>query len=137
MKDLEKMDYAALVKAAIDQLEADDDLFISMVNELDSWNGFADGFRAFPMDEINDFYYDVPATQLINDLTNDFNINDDYFYYSIWGLESTGDVAGLYRDHADAGEVFDNIIENYNHLYFGNENFESLIDAIVNFEEEA
>lgn len=137
MKDLEKMEYSELVKAAIDQLEADDDLFISMVNELDSWDGFADGFRAFPMDEIDDFYYEATATQLINDLSSGFNINDDYFYFSIWGLESTDDVAGLYRNHADAGEVFDNIIENYNHLYFEDDNFEALIMAIVNFEEEA
>ena len=39
--------YEELVENAIEMLDQDADLFCEMVDELDSWNGFADGFRVF------------------------------------------------------------------------------------------
>lgn len=39
------MKYSKMVEMALEMLK-DDDLFVEMVNELDSWNGFTDGFRA-------------------------------------------------------------------------------------------
>lgn len=93
-----------------------DEYFVDLVNELDSYNGIADGFRCWPMDELNDFYYEVSATQLINDLTPDFNINDDYFYNSCYGLESTNDVKDLYTDNMTHEELLDNLKDNYYYI---------------------
>lgn len=114
-------------------LKENDDLYIECINELDSWNGYADGFRAFPMCELDDFYIDRKATDLLQDLTEDFNINDDYFYYTIWGLESTNDIVTLYRDNTTPDEVLDNLINNYGNVcLWGNfTDFEELLEQLA------
>ena len=121
---------------AIEMLKNDDDLLIGCVNELDSWNGYADGFRCEPMEMLDDYYYDCKATKVLEDLTEDFNINDDYFYFSIYGLESTDDPANLYRTNVYEEELLDNLLEYKNHLYFYNDEFEELLDAIEDYEED-
>ena len=113
----------------VELLNNDDDLFVECVNELDSWNGYADGFRCWDMNELDDFYCDIPASKLIADLTEDFNINDTYFYFTIWGLESTNDIVTLYRDNADADDVLDGIIEN-NITIWGYPEFDELLDEL-------
>ena len=121
-----------LREKALTMLENDDDLFIECINELDCWNGFADGYRCWSMDEINEFYYDQPATKLLQDLTDDFNINDSYFYFTIWGLESTDDIAQLYRNNTTPEEVLDNLIENYPNIsIWGFSEFEELLDEHI------
>ena len=127
--------YEDIITTAINMLNDNDELFINMVNELDSWNGYADGFRCYDMNELNDFYCDCKVSDFLQQLTKDFNYADDYFYYSIYGLESTNDIIGLYRDNTDTGEVLDNIIENYSHLYMDyDEDFKILIESAVNWD---
>ena len=43
-------------REAIETLRNNDEIFIDMVNELDSWNGYADGFRCYPMYELDDLF---------------------------------------------------------------------------------
>ena len=118
-----------LRKKALTMLENDDDLFVECITELDCWNGFADGFSCWDMSELDNFYYDQPATKLLQDLTEDFNINDTYFYFSMWGLESTNDIVQLYRDNVTVEEVLDALIENYPHItIWGHDEFEELLD---------
>ena len=121
---------------AIEMLENDDDLFCNMVEELDSWDGYADGYRAFCMDELDEEYYNCPASKIINDLTEDFSINDNYFYFSIYGLESCDDKAELYRDNTTEDEVLDAVLDNYLHLYFSDSDFKDLIEEIDNYDED-
>lgn len=129
--------YEELMAKALEELKNNDELFCDMVEELDSWNGFADGFRAYPMDELDDFYCDCKASKLLNDLTSDFNINDDYFYFSIYGLESTDDKTQLYHDNVDAGELLDNIRENLNNIdFWRNNDFKDLLEEIEEAQEE-
>ena len=129
------MEYKDLVERAIQMLDEDDELFINMVDELDNYMGFADGYRAYDMGELDELCYGMSATDLIEKLTKDFNIGDNWFYFSMWGLESTDDKVDLYRSHTDSGEVFDNIKENFdNGLYFNDPEFEDLMSEIVNFE---
>lgn len=125
------MKYREMIKKAIEMLNEDDDLFVEMVNELDSWNGFADGFRAYPMYELDELFGDCKVSEFLDKLASGFNHNDDYMIDTIWGLDSTNDVAALYRNNVDAGELLDNIIENANHLYFSDSDFEELINDIV------
>lgn len=125
-----------LRNAAIEMLKEDDDLLIEVVNELDCWNGYADGFRCEPMELLDDYYCDCKATKVLEDLTEDFNINDDYFYFSYHGLESTDFPADLYRDNIYEEELLDELLDNKNHLYFYNSDFEELLDEIEDFEEE-
>lgn len=129
--------YETLINKALETLKTNDDVFCEMVDEMDSWNGYADGFRAYDMSEIDDFYCDCKASKLLEDLTSDFNKYDDYFYFSIYGLESTNDKVQLYRDNVDEGELLDEIIENANNLYFYDHDFEELINEIQEAREAA
>lgn len=130
------MKYDEMMNKAIKMLKEDDDLFVDMVNELDSWNGFADGFRVYPMYEIDELFAGCSFRDFLDKLGRDFDHNDEYMVDTIYGLESTNDPADVYRDNVDEGELLDNIIDNENHIYFNDSDFEELIQDIVNFEED-
>lgn len=131
-----KMLYKELIEKAMNELKNNDELFVEMVNELDGWNGFADGYRAFPMYELDELFSGCSVSEFLDKLASGFNHNDEYLVDTIWGIDSTNDIAELYREHTSAGEVLDEIVNNYNHIYFNDNDFEELIDNIVNYEEE-
>ena len=122
--------YNAIINKLIEMLKNDDDLFIECVEELDNWNGYADGYRAWEMGLLDEFYHDRKASDLLNDMTADFCKNDAFFYFSIWGLESCSDKAELYRDNTDEGELLDNIIDNINHLNITNSEFVEMLEEV-------
>ena len=128
-----KKAYSDLVAEAVERLENDDELFVDIVNELDSWNGFADGFRGFPMYEIDDFFCDMKVSDFLDKLADGFNHNDAYFVDTIWGIDSTDDLAAYYRGNVSAGEVFDEIIDKYYHIDIYDDDFKNLIDDIINY----
>lgn len=127
--------YEELINKALELL-ADDDTFVEAVNELDSWDGFADGYRAYDMSELDELTYGMTVSKFLEQLTGDFNINDNYFYWSIYGLESCDDIADLYRRNTDAGEVLDNLIENYTNVYFWNKELEEVVTEIAEYDED-
>ena len=128
--------YEELMKQALQMLQDDGELFVDMVNELDSWNGYADGFRAWPMEELDELFYGVTVSDFLQKLAPGFNLNDAYMIDTIYGLDSTDNVEELYRCNVDAGELLDNIIDNANHIYFYNRDFEELVTELVNYDEE-
>lgn len=134
---MKHMAFDEKVERALEMLREDEDLFCEMVEQLDSWNGFADGFRAWEMCNLNDFYCGVEAIKLISALTKDFNIYDDYFYFKMYGLESTDDKVALYYDNTSPEEVYDEIIENADDITIYNEEFEALIKSIVDEKQSA
>lgn len=131
-----KKNYEALMNEALETLKNDGEIFVDMVNELDSWDGFADGFRCYPMWEIDDLFCDCKVSEFLDKLAPGFNHTDEYMVDTIYGLDSTDDIESVYRDHVDEGELLDRIIENANHIYFSDSDFEDLIDSIINYEEE-
>lgn len=129
--------YEELVENAIEMLDQDADLFCEMVDELDSWNGFADGFRVFNMYDLNDLYADRPVTDLLEDIgENHFDLSDEYFVDTIYGLRSIDDKYVEYSDNVSTEELFDNLLDNYSHLYLRDSEFAELMDEIYNFESE-
>lgn len=130
------MKYAELIEKAVKEIEENDDLLCELVDELDSWNGYADGFRAYDMYELDDLHCDMKLSEFLSRVTKDFDLRDNFFYYSIYGLESTNDKALLYRDNTDCGEILDNVIEYRNHLYIIDKDFEELLDEIETAKEE-
>jgi hypothetical protein len=112
-------------------LKNDDDAFVEAVQQLISWNGFID-VEAFSMSEIDEICYGMKPSELIEKMTSDFNSCDDYFYFSIYGLESCNDIAELYHDNCDIGDVVDAIEEYYNHLYFYDSKLDALADVLYN-----
>lgn len=97
-------------------LKSFDELFTQCVDELDNWNGYADGFRAYEMWELDELYAGAKASKLIEDLTSDFNINDNYFYWSIYGLESTDSKVDLYRDNVWEKELLEQLSNRWTDL---------------------
>ena len=130
------MTYKEMMEKALEVLKYDDELFVEMVNELDSLNGFADGFRAWSMDDIDELFCDMKISKFLSILAPGFNMNDNYMVDTIYGLDSTNDIADLYRAHVDEDELLDNIIDNRDNLYFYNDDFEELIDQIISYNEE-
>lgn len=102
-----------LIEKAIELLN-DSDIFCQCVEELDSWNGFADGFRCYPMYELDDLFCDCKVSDFLQKVdTDNFNLSDDFFIDTIYGLQSTDDAYSTYMDYTDAGEVLDNLIDCY------------------------
>lgn len=123
--------YRDLINEALNVLENDDTIFTDMVNELDSWDGYADGFRCYPMEELDDLFCGCSISDFLSKLAPDFNYHDEYMIDTIYGLSSTDDMAAVYRDNISEGNLLDQIIEYKNHLYFSNSDFENLIDKII------
>ena len=111
-------------------LRKDDNVFTAMVDELDSWNGFANGFRCYLMDELEEIHYGMKLTEFLKRVTGGFKFTDAYFYYSDYGLESTADRVELYRDNVDIDELLDEILQHSNDLWFSDPKFESIIRCI-------
>lgn len=102
-----------LIEKAMELLN-DSSIFCQCVEELDSWNGFADGFRCYPMNELDDLFCDCKVSDFLQKVdTDNFNLADDYFIDTIYGLQSTDDSYSTYMDYTDAGEVLDNLIDCY------------------------
>jgi hypothetical protein len=112
-------------------LKNDDDAFVEAVEELISWNNFID-VEVFSMDEIDEVCYGMKPSELIEKMTSDFNSSDDYFYFSIWGLESCNDRAELYHDECDIDDVIDAIEDYYNHLNFYDSKLDALAEVLYN-----
>lgn len=131
--------FEELYAQAVDILKDNDDLFMYCIDELDNWNGYADGFRAYYMDELNDFFCGMPATDLLDKLTADFNVRDNFFYFSIYGLESCDYKEDLYRDNVDEAELLDNLIEHYDDLdiEWKDADFDKLLQHIIEAKEGA
>lgn len=131
--------YEEMIKKAIEELKENDDLFTACVNELDSWNGYADGFRAYPMYELDELFGDCKVSEFLDKLAAGFNHNDDYMIDTIYGLDSTNDVADLYRSNVDEGELLDDIIDNYYNIDLNwiDSDFDELIQEIQEARETA
>ena len=126
-------------KLGIEMLKNDNELFVNMVNEVDSYNGIADGYRCYDMGEIDEMYYGIKLSEFLSYITKDFNFNDEYFYHSIYGiesLESFNDVVTHYRDNIYESDLWYYITEYSNHLYFDNDEFKLLVDSYNDFDEE-
>lgn len=121
---------------ALQALKEDDGLFVDMVNELDSYNGFADGFRCYRMDELDDLFCGVAVSDFLSKLCNGFDLRCEWFADTIWGLDSVDDITEHYRANVWEDELLDGIIDNAHRLWFSDSDFEELIQAIVDYDEE-
>jgi len=107
----------------------DDGLIITMWNEYcDQTNDYENMIR--PMNEIDDYFCGMSATDILNGVADDFDINDDYFRESIWGVESTSS----YLDFVDIEELAQYISDYEKNL--GSEEVQEIIDSCEDDEEE-
>ena len=131
--------YDEMIAEAIETLKDNDELFCRCIEELDSWNGYADGFRCYDMSELDDLFGSMPLSKFLDLLTNDFNIRDNYIVDTIYGLSSTDYREEVYRDNVDESELLDNLIEQYDNIDIAwiDTDFDELIKAIIDAQEEA
>lgn len=122
--------YAELVKKAIEMIENDDDLFVELVNELDSWNGYTNEYRCYDMYDLDDLLYGKKPTEILDLVCDDFNVRDEFFYWDMWGLHSTDYIIDVYKDNTTAEEVFDNVLENLCNIYISDSEFKDLMEEI-------
>lgn len=131
-----RMDYEErrnyVYDAALNMLENDDDAFLSACNALDSWNGFMNDSRCFPMWELDELLGEKKPSEVLNEITKDFDINDDYFYYSTYGLESTNDIVDVYRNEHTNEEVLDELIDNSCIDIYGVDSLLELVEILWN-----
>ena len=119
-------------KDILDFLEENEDIFNQAIEELDSWNGYLDCNRVYPMEDLDTLFGGISLTDFLEKIGNHFDIRDDYFVYGTCGIESQN-----YIDYLDfLDEYFvDNLIKYRNHLYLDNE-LEELLDAYENGEDD-
>jgi hypothetical protein len=123
--------YEEMRNELIEELKNDDNLFVAMIEELDSWNGFADGFRAYEMYMINELFYDCKVSDFLDKLAPGFNHNDDYMIDTIYGIDSTNDLIQHYRDNVWESELLDNLMEEIDDLDFWNhEDFKEKVEKL-------
>lgn len=135
MNELEyRMDYDErkqyVYDLALECLE-DDDVLVEAVKELCCRDSFIEE-ECFPMDNLEELYGHMKLGDFLNHITSDFDHNDDYFYESIWGLESCNDEAEHYRDCVTNEEVLDKLIDEYNHVSLSDTTFDSLVEVLYN-----
>ena len=115
---------------AIDILESDEDVFVEACEELDNWDGFLGDSRCEDMDMIDEFF-DKPSDLL--DKMDDFNCDDSYFYFTVYGYVSTTDSKyTVYSDDFSAEDVLDALIDNYSHVDLREDNrLNELLDVLT------
>lgn len=113
---------------ALEKLE-EDDIFVEAVKELCSWNDFVEE-ECFPMDDLDELYGHMNLGDFLNHITSDFDHNDNYFYETIYGLESCDDEADHYRDCVTNEEVLNELIDYYNHVSLSDTTFDGLVEVL-------
>ena len=90
---------------------ADNDDLISIVRQVNSWNGSLEEYNFYDMDELDDLFCDVKLTDFLSKLAPNFNHGDDGFRDSYQGLESCSidDVVSDIKDNID--DVVDAIVD--------------------------
>lgn len=83
--------------------EASDDELLQVVSEVNSWDDSLEEYRFYYMDELDEIYCGVKPTEVLEKLADDFNVNDDGFKETIYGLESCSqtDIVEDIRHNAD------------------------------------
>ena len=115
-----------IYNAMLDMIKADSDLAVEICEELDGWNNFLGDDRCHDMCDIDEILGDRKPSDILNMVTSDFDYNDDYFYFSVYGLESCDDRADHYLDRFSHEEILDEYLRWCSHCNVSNDDIETL-----------
>lgn len=97
------------------------DEFNEAIEALDWWNGYLGDDRYYEMYELDELIGEKKPSEMLKLVRNtNFDIYDDYFYFSIWGIESSSEKD--YMDHLnicfinELCDAFDKIENNLSDL---------------------
>lgn len=126
-----KVGYDDLYQKAIEMLTDNEDVFNDMCEELDSWDGFLGDDRYYPMDEFDELLDGRSPLEIAGLVEGcDFNSGDDYFRFTIYGVESASEPD--YSSEYSAEDVLDRAIDNCGHLWFSDDDFKDIVWALDN-----
>lgn len=120
------------IKNEILELLSIENIFNECIEELDNWNGFLDADRYYPMYDIDFILCEKTPTEILSEVTQDFNIKDEYFRFRIYGLESSNYID--YSICCKVEELYDYLEQNYYNLDLPDE-IEELFSELKEMEE--
>ena len=113
-------------------LENSGTTFVDVCDELDSYNGFLGDDRVYSMDMFNDMMDGKTPLEIAYDIEgNNFSTSDDYFQFTIYGVESTNDKYDTYSSCYGVEEVLDNLIDNYYNINFDNPSLRDFVEILA------
>lgn len=87
----------AAIEAILNYFEENPDAFADCMEDMDSWNGYLGDDRYYGMDEFDELNDNRSPLELISSINfSNFNPNDNYFRFDIYGIESDDE-----RDYSD------------------------------------
>lgn len=122
-----------LISNLIEEKLNEDDIFEAVALEMDDYEGSLNDSRCFPMYDLDEILGEKKPSEVVEMLTSDFNSNDDYFYFSIYGLESTDYPVSVYRDEIDYSDMVD-WLETYGlrNINVNDDEFSELVEMLCN-----
>ena len=85
--------------------EATDDELLQLVSDVHSYNGALEEYVFYDMESLNEFFHGVKPTEFLSSLTNDFNVNEDGYIETIYGLESCSELDAVRNIRNNAKEI--------------------------------
>jgi hypothetical protein len=134
MNTQERQNY--IYDTMLGMIRTDSDLLVEICEELDSYNGFLGDDRCYYMSEIDDILYGKNPSDIIEMISSDFDKTCDFFYFSIYGLESCGDKADHYLDCFSDEDILDEYLKNGCHCNLSNGDFEELAELYDTYSDE-
>lgn len=117
-------DYDVLSKAIEDKFEEELESFVKgdtddvadVCEQIDDYNGFLGDDRYYPMDEIDELVNieGKSVLEVLEMFAGDFDSNDDYFQFGIYGISSTN--SRDYEYLIGATEIIKQIKDNINQV---------------------
>ena len=97
--------------------EATDDDILQIVSEVNSQNGSLEEYVFYDMEELDELFYNVKPTDLLSKLADDFDVKDDGYKDTIWGLESCSKDDAVEEIKNNIDEVVEEIEDVIDEIY--------------------
>ena len=113
-------------------LENDEEAFITACEELDNWDGFLGDDRVYNMEDFDELMSEKSPLEIAQEIEgNNFSTNDDYFQFTIYGVESTDDKYDAYSSNHSVDDVLDELIDKYSYVTFYNASLDDLVEILA------
>jgi hypothetical protein len=134
MNTQERQNY--IYDTMLGMIRTDSDLLVEICEELDSYNGFLGDDRCYYMGDIDDILYGKKPSEIIDMITSDFDSSCEWFYFSIYGLESCNDRADHYLDIFSDEDILENYLNKACYCNLSNNDFEKLAELYDSYSDD-
>lgn len=122
MKDLKENVMAWLMD------EASDDEIYELVCSIDCYNGSLEELRFYWMEDLDELFCGVKPTELLEKLTSDFDVMQDGFKCTIYGLDSCSYTDAVQDMKDSANDIIGGLMQDFDEI--------DLPDGLKNYLEE-